>query len=309
MSVEYWHIDAMLSGQRLDNYLLTRLKPLPRSMIYRLIRRGEVRVNGRRASPSQRLADGDVVRIPPPALHSLSETPIRTPTITPVTIDMLSKRLWFEDDDFLILNKPAGWAVHGGSGVHMGLIEAIRLWRHDLAKIDLAHRLDRETSGCLVLAKHRQALTSWQEQMRKGLIGKTYITLVKGRWDAHGVARSVITKGGAPSAQDPERKPREALTHFMAKERFEHATLLEATLITGRTHQIRIQCAEAGHPVAGDDRYGDYTWNHELRRIGLRRMFLHAATIDFNNPRSGKHYTFNIPLEEDLVAVLMSIGP
>ena len=299
-------IDAERAGQRLDNYLLGELKGVPRSHVYRLIRSGQVRVNSGRTTPSYRLQEGDRVRVPP-----VGQRPAAVPVATPDRLDWLAERIIYEDARILVIDKPAGLAVHGGSSISLGLIEALRLLRPTAKDLELAHRLDRGTSGCLLLAKRRSTLRVLHELLREGQIDKRYLTLVKGRWadgnneiDAPLVTRRV--GGEARVKVDPSGK--EARSTFRPLDRFgKTATLLEVSIDTGRTHQIRVHAAHAGHPVAGDERYGDKDFNDYLKSFGLTRMFLHAHSLSFDWPDSGEPFTASTPLPDDLKAVLTAL--
>jgi 23S rRNA pseudouridine955/2504/2580 synthase len=291
------------AGQRIDNFLRTELKGAPKSLVYRILRKGEVRVNKGRAKPETRLAEGDVVRIPPVRLGE--EAPVR---VGAELRDILHAAIIHRDDDLLVINKPSGLAVHAGSGINVGVIEALRALFPEETGLELAHRLDRDTSGVLVLARHRQALMVLHEQLRDDLIHKTYFALVKGRWPKE--VRSVSAPLEKSALRGGERMVevsgdgKEALTRFAVLERFEDATLVEAMPVTGRTHQIRVHAAHTGHPLAGDDKYGDAEFDRTLRQQhGLSRLFLHAARIEL--PRAGKPpLRIEAPLPAELARVL-----
>lgn len=291
------------TGRRLDNYLLGRLKGVPRARIYRMIRGGEVRINGRRARPDARLEAGDQVRVPPVRLA----TPARGEGPPADRVRWLMARIVYEDPDVLVVNKPAGLAVHGGSGVSFGVIELLRAARPELPGLELVHRLDRETSGCLLLAKRRPALRRLHAQFREGEVQKHYVALLCGRLDGGErlVDAPVLTsqrRGGERHVTvAAEGKP--ARSWFVPRRRFAAATLADVRIDTGRTHQIRVHAAHLGHPVAGDERYGGQPerWRHEC---GLQRLFLHAATLSFDSPRSEQVIRVECPLDEDLAAVL-----
>jgi 23S rRNA pseudouridine955/2504/2580 synthase len=306
-AVRHQEIDAERAGQRLDNYLLGVLKGVPRSHVYRLIRSGQVRVNSGRTTPSYRLQAGDRVRVPPVGVR-----PAAAPVATPDRLDWLGQRIIYEDSRLLVIDKPAGFAVHGGSNVSLGCIEALRLLRPTSKDLELAHRLDRGTSGCLLLAKRRSTLRVLHELLREGRVDKRYLTLVKGKWaeghkeiDAPLVTRRV--GGEARVKVDPSGK--EARSTFRTLDCFgKTATLLEVSIDTGRTHQIRVHAAHAGHPVAGDERYGDKDCNDYLKAFGLTRMFLHAHSLAFDWPDSGEPFSVSAPLPDDLKAVLTALA-
>jgi 23S rRNA pseudouridine955/2504/2580 synthase len=298
-------VDAECADQRIDNFLLARLKGVPRNLVYRLIRSGQVRVNSGRVGPHYRLKAGDRVRVPPVARRAPAMPGSRITELA-----WLAERILYEDARLIVLDKPAGLAVHGGSGVNLGAIEALRTLRPELATAELVHRLDRATSGCLLIARRRAALRQLHAMLREGAIWKRYLALVQGDWPA---GRTEIdaplavrrgTQGEARSTVDPHGKP--ARSRFEPLEFFGGlATLVAVTIPTGRTHQIRVHAAYAGHPVAGDERYGDRTFNRELqRRAGLARMFLHAQSVSFDWPDSGEHFSVSAPLPEELRSVL-----
>jgi 23S rRNA pseudouridine955/2504/2580 synthase len=305
-AVRHVPIDAERAGQRLDNYLLGELKGVPRSHVYRLIRSGQVRVNSGRTNPSYRLQAGDRVRVPPVGVR-----PAARHTATPDRLEWLAERIIHEDARILVLDKPAGLAVHGGSGVSLGCIEALRLLRPDSKDLELAHRLDRDTSGVLLLAKRRSALRVLHELLREGLVDKRYLTLVKGRWpegtreiDAPLVTRRV----GGEARVKVDDSGKEARSTFRLVDRFgKTASLLEVSIDTGRTHQIRVHAAHAGHPVAGDERYGDKDFDEYLKAFGLTRMFLHAHSLSFDWPDTGEPFSASAPLPEDLKSVLTAL--
>jgi 23S rRNA pseudouridine955/2504/2580 synthase len=304
--VRHHDIDAERAGQRLDNYLLGELKGVPRSHVYRLIRSGQVRVNSGRTSPSYRLQAGDRVRVPPVGQRRAAAEPVASPD----RLDWLAERIIHEDARVLVIDKPAGLAVHGGSSVSLGVIEALRLLRPTSKDLELAHRLDRGTSGCLLLAKRRSTLRVLHELLREGLVDKRYLTLVKGSWaDDSEIDAPLVTRrvgGEARVKVDPAGK--EARSRFRTLDRFgKTATLLEVSIDTGRTHQIRVHAAHAGHPVAGDDRYGDKDYNAYLRSFGLQRMFLHAHSLSFDWPDTGEPFNASAPLPDDLRAVLTAL--
>ena len=290
-------IDAERAGQRVDNYLAATLKGVPRSRIYRLLRKGEVRVNGKRVKPRARLADGDEVRIPPVRIAERS-----TPTAARLGRQLLDAVV-FEDSRLLVINKPPGVAVHGGSGVSSGVVEALRDARADLAALALVHRLDRETSGCLVLAKRRSALRSLHEAFREGRVTKRYLAGCVGHW-AHGrllvdEPLEVRHRRGGERHVVVAASGKAARTLFAPTSFYDGFTVVSAEPETGRTHQIRVHAAVAGFPLLGDTRYGDEAANREFAKAGLPRLFLHAQSIAFADD-SGNEQLFTAPLADDL---------
>lgn len=284
-------VDEGSKGQRIDNFLARLLKGVPRSHIYRIVRSGEVRVDGGRVKPEHKLAVGQTVRVPPIRVAQRDDTSPAPARDFPVL---------FEDAHLLIVDKPWGVAVHGGSGISHGLIEQVRAARPELRDLELVHRLDRETSGVLLLAKKRSALRRLHDELRDGATDKHYLALVSGKWrddkravkapllkyvTAEGERRVSVSKDGQASE-----------TVFRLLQRWPQACLLDCELLTGRTHQIRVHLHHTGHPIAGDDKYGNYDWNHELARMGLKRMFLHAARMSFTHPASGETMTVEAPL-------------
>lgn len=301
--MELVQISEETAGQRLDNFLLTRLKGVPKSHVYRLLRKGEVRVNKGRAKPDYRLEAGDIVRLPPVRRPEPGAAPPRGRSAG-VRLETL---IIHEDDRLIVLDKPSGIAVHGGSGLSHGVIEAMRAARPDAPYLELVHRLDRETSGCLLLAKRRSMLRTMHELLREGRVEKRYLALVKGRWELGQVRledrlRKSVRGGERIVTVDETGKT--AASIFRPVEIGSAASLLEVRIMTGRTHQIRVQAAEAGHPLAGDARYGDREYNRKMKALGLERLFLHAASVGWEDPVSGEWRVFSAPLPEDLGDVL-----
>ena len=270
------------AAQRIDNFLLRHLKGVPKSHVYRVLRSGEVRVNSGRVKPEYRLQPGDRVRLPPLRM-SREEKPAAKPLDLPIVR---------EDGALLVLDKPAGVAVHGGSGVSFGVIESLRASRPQAKFLELAHRLDRDTSGLLIVAKKRSALVELHRMLREGEIDKEYLTVVKGHWqdgtrelrqslhkyvDAKGERRVAVHEAGMA-----------AVTRITPLKASDEYSLLEVRLLTGRTHQIRVHLAHAGHPILGDDKYGDFELNHRLAKNGVPRLFLHASRLSFSHPLSGE---------------------
>lgn len=300
-SVRTVEVGPERDGQRVDNCLAVLLKGVPKGHIYRLLRTGQVRVNGRRAKPDTRLAAGDMLRIPPVRTAERA-----APGAPPdAMLDEIRRAAIFEDRDFLVIDKPAGIASHGGSGVAFGAIELLRAAR-PAEHLELAHRLDRDTSGVLVFARSRRGLAGLQELIRTGQITKQYLCLLTGRlqrakFDVNVPLRKSVLAGGERMVRvDDTGKP--ALTFFREVERYSEASLVEATLATGRTHQIRVHAAHAGYPLAGDPKYGDREANKRFAKLGLKRMFLHAARFEFE--LGERAYSFSAPLPDDLRAVL-----
>jgi 23S rRNA pseudouridine955/2504/2580 synthase len=286
------------AGQRVDNYLTKQLKGVPKAHIYRILRSGEVRVNSRRVGPDHRLQEGDKLRIPPVRVAA------RARHALPPGAGRLDAHILYEDEALLVIDKPAGLAVHGGSGISHGVIEQLRHGRAASGFLELVHRLDRDTSGALLLAKKRSALTALHEQLRTGRVQKYYLVLVHGNWRNEkqsvklalnkyvlpsGERRVSVHENGAPSH-----------TIFRLKQTWREFSLLEAELKTGRTHQIRVHLAHLGFPIAGDDKYGDFPLNKILAKQGLKRMFLHARRVVIEHPGSGEEMILEAPLPEDL---------
>jgi len=304
-SVRYLEIDTHRAGQRLDNFLITTLKGVPRSHIYRILRKGEVRINRGRARPDYRLKTGDTVRIPP---LRIAQARASDPQQIANTFGWLRSRILYEDDDLMVVNKPAGLAVHGGSGISVGLIEALRGLRPEAPVLELAHRLDRDTSGCLLLAKNRPVLLALHRMLREGNMEKCYVALVAGSW--RGGKREVSVALEKNRLRSGERKVetletgKAAVSIFAPYQRYGLATLMEVTLLTGRTHQARVHAAHLAHPIAGDDKYGDREFNRRMRALGLRRLFLHAQRLRFTHPQTGYKMDIEAPLPAELLSVL-----
>ncbi|AIJ06586.1 MULTISPECIES: 23S rRNA pseudouridine(955/2504/2580) synthase RluC [Edwardsiella] len=301
ISVKLVTIAADEAGQRIDNFLRNQLKGVPKSMIYRIVRKGEVRVNKKRIKPEYKLEAGDQVRIPPVRVAERDEAPVSARLDK---VAALNDCILYEDDYLLVLNKPSGTAVHGGSGLSFGVIEGLRALRPEARFLELVHRLDRETSGVLLVAKKRSALRSLHEQLREKGMQKDYLALVRGHWQSHcKVVQAPLLKNTLQSGErvvrvSAEGKPSE--TRFKVEERFANATLVKASPVTGRTHQIRVHTLHAGHPIAFDDRYGDRDFDRELADTGLNRLFLHAAALRFVHPHSGETLRVEAPLDAAL---------
>ncbi len=295
------------AGQRLDNFLIKTLKGVPKSRIYRLLRKGEVRVNKGRVKAESRLKEGDIVRLPPIRTAERGETPVVGRQLR----QYLENNILFEDDGLLIINKPSGLAVHGGSGVSLGAIEALRAEHPELRFLELVHRLDRETSGCLMLAKKRSVLLELQQAMQRNKIDKRYMALAKGRWPkGKSTINAPLRKNTLQSGERMVRvdaSGKASVTHFKIIQQFTSATLLDIKLETGRTHQIRVHCQFAQQPLAGDSKYGDEHFNESLKPAGLKRLFLHASHLRFKHPLSGDWVEVDAPLPDDLNKVLAKL--
>lgn len=293
-----------MAGQRIDNFLLRELKGVPKSYVYRILRRGEVRINKGRVKPVYRLKPGDLVRIPP---VRVAATEVSTGPSHQLQ-HRLEQAIIYEDERFMVLNKPSGLAVHGGSGMAFGVIEAIRHLRSDYRSLELVHRLDRDTSGCLLISKRRSTLRTLHELMRQNQVDKRYLALLDGSWrKGTQVVRAALRKNTLQGGERVVRvaadgKPAE--TRFRRIDRFKRATLVEAQLLSGRTHQIRVHSAWLGSPVLGDEKYGDSLANKWARARGLRRLFLHAHALRFRWPGEKQDFAVLAPLPDELQIVL-----
>jgi 23S rRNA pseudouridine955/2504/2580 synthase len=285
------------AGQRIDNYLLARLKGVPKTHVYRILRSGEVRINSKRVEASQRVASGDRIRVPPVRVAERDDE---------VPAPHFKLPILFEDDHFLAIDKPSGLAVHGGSGIAHGVIESLRAMRPDARFLELVHRLDRETSGVLLVAKRRSALTALHGLLRTRDMDKRYLAAVRGRFrnELQRVSAALAQRVNAAGEKrvSVSHDGQEAETVFRRIGRGAEFSLLEAELLTGRTHQIRVHLAHLKHPVLGDDKYGDFELNKRLRKEGLKRMFLHAASLALRHPATGEALRLESPLPRDLRA-------
>ncbi len=317
LQVQISLIDADQAGQRLDNFLMARLKGVPKSRIYNAIRKGEVRVNKGRCKPEQKLQAGDQVRIPP---IRVSDEKLVAKASNQMT-RLLEASILFENDGLLVINKPSGLAVHGGSGISLGLIETLRQMRPDARYLELVHRLDRDTSGCIMIAKKRSYLRHLQAALRekslqevsKGDVQKTYQALVIGQWP-DGKKRVDLPLIKLETGQDerivkvhPEGKS--SLTEFAVVARYQGFSLIEAKPITGRTHQIRVHAQYTGHSLVGDEKYGNDEINAQMRDIGFKRLFLHASALEFYLPDSNAPIQVKAPLPPDLANPLSKLQP
>lgn len=297
--MQFLNVTEDQDGQRLDNFLLARLKGVPKSLIYRVIRKGEVRVNKGRAKPDRKLLEGDVVRVPPVRV-SQKKIPFAGDSIK----KLLAESILYESSELIVVNKPSGLAVHGGSGVSLGLIEALRQMQAPGSFLELVHRLDRDTSGCVMVAKKRSMLRYLQDLLRQeGGIDKTYFALVKGRWPKRKSQVNVPLRKN--ELQNGERIVKVSIdgkaskTEFSIEKYFSKATLVKAKPITGRTHQIRVHALHAGHPLVGDDKYGDRELDKEMKDKGIRRLFLHACLLKIPL-QDGTTLEISAPLPKEL---------
>ncbi len=306
--VRFFTIDADESGQRIDNYLVKTLKGVPKSMIYRLLRKGEIRVNKKRTKPEYKIVAEDIVRVAPIRVSEKTNTVSTQLNI----VSNLESQIVYEDEVLLVINKPSGMAVHGGSGLSFGVIEALRALRPNTKMLELVHRLDRDTSGCLVVAKKRSALRNLHEQLRKKNVQKYYQALVKGRWSTkvtkvtEGLKKNDLKSGERVVVVD-NINGKESETRFKVIQNYDGATLVRAFPVTGRTHQIRVHCQVKGHPIACDPKYGAEDFDIRMKELGLKRMFLHAASIEFTHPRTEQRLKIEAPLEKALEHALKQL--
>ena len=305
-------VDSEHAGQRLDNFLLTHLKGVPKTHIYKIIRKGEVRINKGRVKQTTRLQSGDKIRIPP-----IRQSPNKEQLGDASRYEFLHKLVLLEDDSLLVLNKPSGMAVHAGSGIKVGIIEALRALRIDLNYLELAHRLDRETSGCLILAKKSSALKALNEDFKNSSVknprlSKQYLALVKGQW--RGGQRRITKALNTQAKRHGERivvvddNGRYASSIFTPVDISEVASLISVKLLTGRTHQVRVHAQSERHCLAGDQKYGDPEFNRKMKSSGLSRLFLHASSLGFHHPVSQQKMKIEAPLPAELNNVLKKLG-
>ena len=294
-------VDEHHAGQRIDNYLLAHFTKVPKSRIYRALRSGEVRVNKKRVKPPYRVKIGDIVRIPP---IQDSQSKAHTLTMTDQQIQQLENLILFEDEHLLVINKLSGMAAHSGSGDRWGVIEGFRYSREHQPYLELAHRIDKETSGCLVLAKSRRALLDVQSSLHAKNSVKEYQLLVKGQWRVNAFVCEHLLEKRAASHPGPKmtsnRQGKPSRTIFSTQEILGENSLMRARIETGRTHQIRVHAQLEGHPVAGDKRYGDFEYNRSLHKLGLKRMFLHASYLKLECQDFSQTYEFVAPLPSEL---------
>lgn len=303
--VRHVHVSAAAAGQRVDNFLLRELKGVPRSHIYRLLRTGQVRVNGGRVKANRKLAVGETLRIPPWTGGEQSDAPPPSARFKA----RVAGAVFHEDDRLIALDKPAGMAVHGGAGVPYGVIETLRIMRPDAPFLELVHRLDRATSGCLLIAKDRKTLTQLHEALREGRVQKRYLGLMCGAWDG-GAQRVDLPLGRAQRNGEKliqtDLGGKAAVTWFYPRRQFNAHLLADIDIDTGRMHQIRVHASALAHPVAGDNLYGDRQANQRLRRMGLKRMFLHA--VRFKVVLEGRALSLEAPPGEDFSRALELLG-
>lgn len=296
------------AGQRLDNFLFRTLKGVPKSHVYRLLRTGQVRVNKKRVKPDYRLEAGDELRLPP-VRQEEKAAPGKPPHWQQ---EAMQSGILFEDDRILVVNKPAGMAVHGGSGVSFGVIETLRVLRPESPGLELAHRLDRDTSGCLIVAKRRSAVRPLHAAFRDGSVEKHYLALLAHPWEGgNREVNAPLEKNqveGGERIVKVSREGKEAKSLFTPLQRFPGSALADVRIYTGRTHQIRVHASYIDHPVAGDDKYGDREANKAFRAAGLKRMFLHAYRLSFPHPETGERLSFTASLDDELQAAIKSLG-
>ncbi|MCK5877631.1 MAG: 23S rRNA pseudouridine(955/2504/2580) synthase RluC [Candidatus Marithrix sp.] len=304
--ITYLDIPAEKAGQRIDNFLHTYLKGVPKSHVYRILRTGQVRVNKKRIKQTYRLIAGDRLRVPPIRLQ-----PLISPILNTSRKQALVNSILHEDNSLLILNKPSGMAVHGGSKINAGVIESLRVLYPNAPYLELVHRLDRDTSGCLMIAKKRSMLRRLHDLLRSGGIHKQYLALVQGLWESHKTeVRLSLRKNVLQSGERLVRVCSDgklAITQFHIMKQFANASLLQVQLKTGRTHQIRVHAAHEGHPVAGDNKYGNRDFNQQMRKLALKSLFLHAEKLVINLPEIDYHLTINAPLPKNLQQVLKNL--
>ena len=304
--VSNYKIDERNAGQRIDNFLMTYLKSLPKSHLYRIIRKGEVRVNKKRIKPDYKLQSQDIVRIPP--LKYEAEAPLKVQAPPRYLIEKIQNSILYEDKNILVFNKPSGLAVHGGSNLSFGLIETLRHIYPQERCLELVHRLDRDTSGCILVARKLSALKELHHLLRLGAVEKTYLALVKGYWPKHiHIVDVPLRKNHLQSGErivNVHQEGKEALTEFKVLKRYSEATLVEAKPKTGRTHQIRVHAQYAGHAIVGDDKYMDRVFNKKMQDLGCKRLFLHAYRLEFALESTGEKFSFQAELPQELTNFL-----
>jgi 23S rRNA pseudouridine955/2504/2580 synthase len=306
--VQFITIEPDYEGQRIDNFLHTLLKGVPKSLVYRILRKGEVRINKKRVKPEYKLSGGDEIRIPPVRVAEPNEAP----STKLDRVANLESHILYEDEVLLVVNKPSGMAVHGGSGLSFGVIEALRALRPQAKFLELVHRLDRDTSGCLLIAKKRSALKHLHEQLRNKTVDKRYQALVEGHWPKNRFkVKAPLRKNTLQSGErmvSVSLDGKESETRYRILQDFKNCTLVEASPITGRTHQIRVHCLHAGHGIAGDSKYTAESFNLFMQQFGLKRLFLHAHELIYIHPVSGKQMRHKAELDSQLQTVLTRLA-
>jgi len=305
--VEHILVTPDQAGRRIDNYLMGYLKDIPKTRVYKMVRKGEVRVNGSRVKPDYRLMDRDSVRVPP-VYRNISDARPHKPSAA--VLGMVNGSIIYEDDFILAINKPAGLAVHAGSGAHYGVIELLRSQLANLPFLELVHRLDKPTSGCLLLAKDHRVLRNLHTMLKENRVKKSYLALLKGRLRGDTEVTLPLRKNELQSGErmvQVHAEGKGAKTSFHLEQVYKESCLARTRITTGRTHQIRVHAASIGHPVAGDDKYGDRNFNRSMKNTGLKRMFLHAESLTLKLPYSGVVMTISAPLPDDLLSLLTKL--
>lgn len=307
--VQFIEVTSEDEGQRLDNFLMRHLRKAPRTLIYRIVRKGEVRINKGRAKPNTRLATGDIVRVPPVKLPEKVE--VKSSDIPAAELKRIEDNILYEDKDLMVINKPSGVAVHGGGGIHFGLIEVVRVLRPLAKRLELVHRIDRDTSGCLLVAKKASVLKHLHQQMRDNQFDKRYLAIVMGQWPKHKhkidlpLRKDHLPDGGwhVKVAKDGKQ----AVSFFKVEQSLKGADVVSVKLKTGRTHQIRVHALSQGCPLMGDDRYGDRTVNKKYRPMGMKRLALHAQFLGFTHPVTEENMLIEAPLWHDFKRLIETL--
>lgn len=306
MSVKFVEATSEDEGQRLDNFLMRHLRQAPRSLIYRIIRKGEVRINKGRVKPDTRIKAGDMVRIPP---VKVPEKVVVTPSSS--LLEVLESSILYEDKDIIAFNKPSGLAVHGGSGIQLGLIEAVRVLRPLAKRMELVHRLDRDTSGCILLAKKASVLKALHAQIRENKMSKEYLCLVKGKWPkGKSKINLSLEKNTLQSGERMVRVSQDgkaSISFFHVQKSYAECDLVAVTIKTGRTHQIRVHALSQDCPLVGDDKYGDKVYNRSFKKYGLKRLALHAQFLGFNHPVTQEWIRLEAPLHDDFALAIKNL--
>lgn len=309
MPVKYIEANSEDEGQRVDNFLMRHFRSVPRTLIYKIIRKGEVRVNKGRVKQNTRIKEGDIIRIPP---IKVSEKPVAT--VPKGQLDRIEKNILFEDTDLMVINKPSGIAVHGGSGISFGLIEILREMRPLAKRIELVHRLDRDTSGCILIAKKSAILKELHAQIREDKMVKEYITLLFGKWDKNKtkidlpLLKNTLQSGERMVKVDQSGKQSVSFFNIIAS--YDEVDLIKVRLKTGRTHQIRVHALSQGCPIVGDDKYGDKLINKQFRKYGIKRLALHAQFLSFRHPNINNDTWMKIeaPLHDDFQTAIDTLS-